>query len=68
MTADSLRVIGEALYGDRWQTDLAAAIGVNVRTIRRWAAGEPIPESRSAELRSLVQGRRAALDELVTRL
>jgi hypothetical protein len=30
--------IGEVLYGPRWQTDLARALGVADRTVRRWSA------------------------------
>ena len=31
---------GEALYGERWQSAIAADLGVAVRTVQRWAAGE----------------------------
>lgn len=31
---------GNVLFGARWQADLAAALDVNERTIRRWAADE----------------------------
>src|SRR5262245_23213052 len=33
---DLLKRIGEALYGDRWQRQLAKALGVSDRTVRRW--------------------------------
>jgi hypothetical protein len=33
---DLLERIGKALYGDRWQTQLAKALGVSDRTVRRW--------------------------------
>ena len=32
--------IGEALYGDRWQTQLAKAFGISSRTVRRWVLYE----------------------------
>jgi len=32
--------IGEALYGDRWQTQLARALGISSRTVRRWVLYE----------------------------
>jgi hypothetical protein len=34
---------GCALYGDRWQTDMARDLGVSDRTVRRWAAGTECP-------------------------
>ncbi len=39
MTADDLKALGEAVFGPSWQTPLAAALGVNDRTVRRLAAG-----------------------------
>ena len=33
-----LTAIGEALYGPSWQTELAAAVNVSDRTMRRWIA------------------------------
>ena len=35
-----LKTIGEALYGERWQSSLARALEVSDRTMRRWDAGE----------------------------
>ena len=32
--------IGEALYGDRWQTQLAKALGTSSRIVRRWVSCE----------------------------
>ncbi len=40
MTPAELREIGEALYGPCWQTNLARALPVNVRSVRRWLTGE----------------------------
>lgn len=34
---------GRALYGARWQSLMADALGVNERTVRRWASGEYDP-------------------------
>jgi transposase-like protein len=38
-----LTAVGCALYGDRWQSDIARDLGVSDRTIRRWVSGEDIP-------------------------
>jgi hypothetical protein len=40
MIPAELREIGEQLYGPRWQTKLARALPVNVRSVRRWLSGE----------------------------
>lgn len=38
--ADDLTEIGRALFGERWQTDLASVLQVNPRRVREWIAGE----------------------------
>lgn len=37
---NALRQLGELLWGPRWQTAMARALGVNARTVRRWAVGD----------------------------
>lgn len=60
-----LHAIGEALWGSRWQTDMAEALKVASRTVRRWASGETdIPPGVWAELTGLMQQRAARLEEL----
>ncbi|PJD97483.1 MAG: hypothetical protein CK425_02320 [Parachlamydia sp.] len=40
MTSDTLRVIGEELFGPwGWQTKLAKALRVDGSTVRRWISG-----------------------------
>jgi predicted transcriptional regulator len=34
---------GRALYGERWQSEIARALGVSDRTVRRWVAGDDDP-------------------------
>ena len=34
---------GKALYGEQWQSELARALGVDARTVRRWAVDEATP-------------------------
>ncbi len=50
--------IGEALYGPRWQSELARALGVSIRTAQRWAQGahEP-PRGVYAELAAIAAAR-----------
>ena len=40
-----LATLAEKLFGGQWQHPLARALGLNERTVRRWASGEtPVPE------------------------
>jgi hypothetical protein len=56
---------GEALYGPRWQSELARSLGVSDRTVRRWATGQnAVPSGVMADLLTLVQDRAAVLNAL----
>ena len=60
---------GEALYGPRWQTALAADLGVSDRTMRRWVADtSSVPAGLYVDLLRLTQERAALLDALAPRL
>ncbi len=62
MTPSLLRESGEALYGSRWQSELARALGVADRTVRRWAAGEwAVPPNVGQELRALLKAHGSAI-------
>lgn len=69
MPADILARVGAALYGPRWQTDLARELGVADRTVRRWVAGADRPRPGVwADLRRALEERRADLTELLAEL
>ena len=69
MPPHTLTTIGEALYGSQWQSELARALGVNDRTVRRWAAGKnAMPEGISEELSELCAERGKSLVELAAKL
>lgn len=60
---------GEALYGPRWQSELARDLDVSDRTVRRWAAGtHDVPAGLYLDLLRLTEERAAALDALAPRL
>lgn len=61
MDANLLRQAGEALYGSRWQTDLARDLKVADRTVRRWAVSGDVPPGAWAEIRVLLRDRGAAI-------
>ena len=60
---------GEALFGPRWQSELARELQVSDRTVRRWVAGtSEVPAGLYVDLLRLTQERAAVLDELAPRL
>jgi len=69
MTPSTLAQVGQALYGQQWQSALARDLGVNDRTMRRWAsASADVPARIGAELLVLVQQRGDALTGLARKL
>lgn len=69
MSSKLLRDAGEALYGPRWQSDLARDLGVSDRTMRRWAGGaDDLPAGIAIDLRRLCEARAALLDDVIERL
>jgi len=44
--AEEIRAIGQLMFGPRWVTDLADALGENPRQVRRWMSGEAEVPSR----------------------
>jgi hypothetical protein len=66
---ERLARIGRILYSDQWQVPLAAGLGINDRTVRRWAAGKsPIPESRWAEIKALGKRRSTEIQKAIAAL
>jgi hypothetical protein len=57
--------VGEALYGSRWQSELARNIGVSDRSIRRWVAGtDEVPDAAWRDMALLLETRAIDLGEL----
>lgn len=69
MTPNTLEQAGAVLFGPRWQTDLARALGVADRTMRRWANGvNPIPAGLAAEILVLLDARTQEIENVRTAL
>jgi hypothetical protein len=65
MTTTLLYEVGEALYGPRWQTEMARDLGCSDRTVRRWAAKEwDVPRTVWEEIHALLVAREKALAAL----
>ncbi len=62
MTTALLREAGEALFGPRWQSEMARALDISNRTMRRWDEGlYPVPPAAWADIRALLRDRRMAM-------
>ena len=64
-----LEQVGQALYGDRWQSNLARALSVNDRRVRQWLSAErPIPSGLWTDISVLLRAKRATCDALLVEL
>ena len=56
--ARGLETFGLALYGQRWQSSFARDLGVSVRVVRYWAAGDkPVPPGQWHYIAALLDQR-----------
>lgn len=65
---DTLRAVGEALFGPSWQTPLAEALGISDRNMRYWLAGRDIPEGVWSDIAKICKARSAELAKWEKRL
>lgn len=69
MTPKQLATVGKALYGERWQTELAIALGITDRNMRRWAKGtHAIPDNVRADLAIIVERHGRKLEKILAGL
>jgi DNA-binding transcriptional regulator YiaG len=68
MTPDQFRKLGEALYGPRWQSNMAHELGVADRTVRRWLVGRAIPAGVEDALRAICARRQQEIDQAMAAL
>jgi hypothetical protein len=58
-------LVGKALYGPRWQTDLAGDLRVSDRTMRRWVARTEVPRRAVlSDLAAIVKARQIELQKV----
>lgn len=67
MNAALLHRIGEALYGSRWQSELARDLDVSDRTMRRWVADNP-PAGVYFDAREILKRRMKEIAALLAQL
>jgi hypothetical protein len=64
-----LQLCGEALYGPRWQSELARAIDISDRTMRRWLADpHEIPFGVWKDIQELLLQRAIDIEKLRQRI
>jgi hypothetical protein len=68
MSSKLLQDAGQALYGPRWQTDLARDLDVADRTMRRWLAGDDMPPGVAMDLWRKCEERIVDLQAIIDRL
>lgn len=69
MTPQLLRAAGESLYGARWQTALAADLGVSRRAVIHWSRGtRGLPADLPERLRCALVGRTEAIRGVLEKL
>lgn len=63
LSSADLAVVGEALFGPRWKSEIARELGVPLRTFMRWFAdGLDLEVEHVAVLRVLVRSRLARVE------
>jgi hypothetical protein len=66
---DDLAEVGRLLFGERWQSDLARALGTSTRMMRYWVAGtHGCPPDLRPRLIALLQERGSDVDAMIVRL
>lgn len=69
MSSKLLKDAGEALYGPRWQSDIARDLKVSDRTVRRWATGaDDLPPGVALDLWRISMERADDLERVCERL
>lgn len=68
-SGDILIEVGELLFGCRWQSDLARALGASDRMVRYWLSGSHArPADLNDRLVALLEDRVGRMHEVVVRL
>lgn len=69
MSTKLLKDAGEAMYGPRWQTELARDLGMSERHMRRLVSGAAdLTPGMATDLWRLAEERAADLDDVIKRL
>lgn len=69
-SAELLILVGQALYGERWQTELARDLGLSDgRRVRQWLAGDRnVPSGVWTDLEKLLTERQVCMEQALDAL
>lgn len=67
---DRLIMAGQALYGERWQSELTRALGLSdSRRMRQWVSGDrPIPKDIFGEIVDRLKDKKKEIDGVIKQL
>ncbi len=66
---EELKSAGEALFGDRWQSDLARELDVDSRRVRQWLSGDrSIPAGVWDDIFQILRAREMKIIDVVRKL
>lgn len=67
---DRLIMAGQALYGERWQSELTRTLGLSdSRRMRQWVSGDrPIPDGVFGNIVDLLKDRKKEIDGVIRQL
>lgn len=66
MDREKFIAASRAAFGERWQTDMAHALGVSDRTVRNWVSGKyNLPPTLSADIKLILEKRKAQIKEAI---
>lgn len=69
MNKNDLIRIGQALYGDVWQSNLARELDIDSRRVRQWLKDErPIPDWLLPELIKLLNSKYLEIKEILSKI
>lgn len=65
-----LEIVGQALFGERWQTDLSRDLGLSdARRVRQWMSGErSIPVGVWADITQMLRQRQLSIERVISRI
>lgn len=62
---EKFALIGQALYGQSWKTEIAKSLGYDYRRIQHWMTGSrPIPDDIWPKVKILVEKRQDQLTKI----
>lgn len=66
MDREKFIAVSKAAFGDRWQTEMANALGVSSRSVRNWVSGKySLPATLASDIKAILERRKSQLEEAI---